>query len=109
MNGELEELINLLDETCRYLVEMKKSDFAEGGKNVINKCLALFPKIIVSYSDPRMADISEDATYWPAQLERIINVLEGGDSFAAIDVLYNETRENLKFISNEYAKRGIAL
>lgn len=109
MNGELKELIDIINIACQYLTSGKSANFGEMGKIVINGCLSLFPKIIVSYSDEKMSDIAEEATYWPAQIERIMNTLDGEDSFAMFDVLFNETRANLIYISEEYEKRGIIL
>lgn len=106
---ELVKLIDLINDTCICLVSGDLTTFAEKGTLVINSCFSVFPKIIAAYSDERMVDLSEDATYWPAQLERIMNTLNNNDLFASFDVLYNETRANLIYIKEEYEQRGVAI
>ena len=105
----LNELIDLLKNVSTELLSGKLNKFEASCGQIINISMELFPKIIVSYSDPKMEDLREDATYWPMQLERVINTIQGKDIFAMYDVLYCETRANLIGLKQIYMERAIEL
>lgn len=91
----LENLIEQIEEMCVTLLELNTEKFNESYNSVIKKCITYFPVIISKYADPRLSDVSEDAVYWPAQLERMIECGSKNDTILIFDVFYNETRENL--------------
>ena len=92
---KLQELIGLLEEMTGELMmnDMEAyQDHIPALSGLLENC---FPQIILSYSDPLLADVAQDATYWSGRLGRIIDALNGQDEFGRIDVLYQETRSNL--------------
>ena len=103
----MDELINDIEETVAALIRYDVNRYTELAQGIANKMMILFPAIIDTYNDPRMQDLREDAVYWPEQLERIIKAFDKGDNFEVIDVLYNETRENLIELKNTLAQRGL--
>ena len=103
----IEALLNLIDEACEYLVQGDMRKYSYKAQQILDSCFVEFPKIIVAYSDAKMADIADEATYWPSQLERIINAINDNDRFKIFDILRCETRENLSYIMNEMLNRGV--
>ena len=103
----MDELIDKIEETISYLLQSESEKYENLARQLVEAMMAIFPAIIASYSDPRMSDLREDATYWPGQLERIITALEKGDMFEVTDVLYNETRPNLIEIRDTLKERGV--
>ena len=80
----MDELIDKIEETISYLLQSESEKYENLARQIVEAMMAIFPAIIASYSDPRMSDLREDATYWPGQLERIITALAVGD-----DVLFD--------------------
>ena len=94
----IDTLTNLADLLEKMTIELMKNQMDAYNSDVssLSKLLMLcFPEIIISYSDPLLSDVAEDASYWSAQLERIVSTLNQSDKFNKIDVLYQETRTNL--------------
>lgn len=103
----MDELIEKIEEAVSYLLQSENVKYEELAQQLVDAMMAIFPAIIISYNDPRMSDLKEDAAYWPGQLERIIAALEKGDLFEVTDVLYNETRPNLIEIRDVLKERGV--
>ena len=91
----MDELIKKIEQTVFDLMQYKMEDYATHAQELVDMMMAVFPQIIALYAEPVMKDHAEDAGYWPAQLERILGALQGGDDLATADILYNETRANL--------------
>ena len=92
---KLHELIDLLEKMTGQLMMNQMDDYKDTIPELSKLMEMCFPKIIISYSDPLLKDVSEDAVYWSDQLGRIIETLKLDDKFARMDVLYQETRANL--------------
>ncbi len=105
----MNELIEKIKEVSGDLIGYDMDSYAAHAQEMVDMMTALFPKIISSYSDPRMADHAEDAGYWMGQLERIVNAVSSVDDLAVIDVLYNETRPNLIELKGILEDRGVTL
>lgn len=103
----MEKMIIMIEETVSALFRYDMKQYATLAQELVNMMLTLFPAVIKCYNDPRMADLSGDATYWPGQLQRIIDSLGSGDYFEVTDVLYNETRPNLIELTNHLKNRGM--
>ncbi len=103
----MDELIEKIEEAVSLLLQGETDEFGELAQQLVDAMMAIFPAVISAYNDPRMSDLREDATYWPGQLERIIDSLEKGDMFEITDVLYNETRPNLIEIRDTLRERGV--
>ena len=96
MIEKLDCLIDMLGECAELLWLLRTEQFREKFSEVISKLFEVVPQIIVSYSDEKMNDISEDALYWPNQINKIMGIVDGGnDIFALSDALYYELRANL--------------
>ncbi|MBO4266729.1 MAG: hypothetical protein J5910_06010 [Lachnospiraceae bacterium] len=103
----MNELIEKIEQTVYELVQYKMNDYAVCAQELAEMLISELPGVINYYSDPRMQEFVEDAKYWPAQLERILNAFGDGDDLATIDILYNETRANLIELRDNLAKKGI--
>ncbi len=103
----MNELIRQIEEIVLELVRYDLDGYAAHVQGLVNSMVAVFPEIIAYYGDPRMTDVRDNALYWPGQLERIIKALESPDRFEAVDVLYNETYQNLVELRDMLAKRGL--
>ncbi len=103
----MDKLILLIEEDISALMRYDMEEYARKAQQVVDDMMALLPSILNSYSDPKMADVREDALYWPGQMERIIKAFESHDRFEAVDVLYNETYPNLLELKGMLEKRGI--
>lgn len=103
----MDELIIQIPKVVAALMRYDMDEYAQKAQEFVDAMMANLPFIINCYSDPKMADVREDALYWPAQMERIINALESHDRYEAVDVLYNETYPNLMELKGMLEKRGI--
>lgn len=103
----MDRVIELIRLTVNELLQYRMVTFEQYANEMVNVMFDVFPQIIAVYADDRLSDVSGDASYWPSQLERIIKVLEGGDDFAAVDVLYSETLPNLIELRDILTERGI--
>ncbi len=104
----MNELILLIEEVISALMRYDMEEYAQKAQKIVDDMMALLPSIINSYGDPKMADVREDALYWPGQMERIIGALESHDRFEAVDVLYNETYPNLIELRDMLKERGLS-
>lgn len=104
----MDELIDKIEETVEYLMKYDMTGYAVSAQELADMMMAVFPSVIMRYSDPAMAEYAGDAVYWPKQLERILGAFEGGDDFATADILYNETRANLMELRDILKEKGIA-
>lgn len=102
-----ETLILKIKTTVYELMQYRIDNFLENASELVDEMFNVFPEIIALYGDVRMSDLSDDATYWPAQLERIVNTLQSADDFAIADVLYNETLPNLEELKGILTERGV--
>ena len=91
----LQELIKLLENMTGQLMLNDMDRFQEQIPEMSGILETCFPTIIISYSDPLLAEVASDANYWSGQLGRIIESLNQNDKFVRIDTLYQETRTNL--------------
>ena len=103
----MDTLIEKIEETVYCLVRYDMENYAKNAQELADMMMTIFPVIIAKYSDPRMKEYAEEAKYWPAQLERILNAFDAGDDFATMDVLYNETRPNLIELKEILGRKGI--
>ena len=101
------ELIVKIEDTVSALLRYDMPAYASLAQELVNMLLAVIPSVIDCYNNPKMADVREDATYWPQQMQRIIDSLGGGDYFEVADVLYNETRPNLMELKGMLEERGL--
>ncbi len=105
----LNKVIEELREISKAIAEENHIVLVDLENTIMAELIELFPRIIATYSDERLADVSADALYWPGQLERIISTSESMDSFALYDVLYNETYMNLLEYQSMICERNISL
>ena len=103
----MDELIQKIDETVIKLLGYDHEAYEEAANDLTNMMVRAFPEIIIYYSDPRMSDRAEEASYWPGQLERILSAFNSGDDLATADILYNETRANLLELKSVLKEKGI--
>lgn len=103
----MNELIELIEKTSYALIDNDTRTFADSASALNMKLWDVFPIIIGSYANPLMKDISQEALFWPAQMEKIINVLLEKDYFKIVDVLYYETRTQLLRYQNIIKERGL--
>ncbi len=103
----MNELIAKIEDVVVKLIKYDNQGYAEAAQELANDMINGFPTIVSYYADPRMRDHYEDAKYWPAQLERIINAFNAGDDLATCDILYNETRANLIELRDILKEKGI--
>lgn len=105
----MDELMFLIEETCRKLLAGKDNEFRECFEKTLREMMAIFPKLIVAYSNPTMSDMAQDAVYWPQQLERIIQTADSQDKIALFDVLYSETYMNLIEVNGIMNERKVLI
>ena len=103
----MDELLIQITKTVSSLMRYDMDDYAQKAQEFVDDMMLALPSIINCYSDTKMADVREDALYWPAQMERIIKAFENHDRFEAVDVLYNETYPNLEELKGMLQERGI--
>lgn len=105
------DLAELLDNMSKEAIQGNMDILIEMYVELKAKLFMVFPIIIGFYSDERMKDLSEDALYWPGQLQRIIDAFEAHDFvdlFYVYDVLKAETYNNIIELVNEIRNRNIA-
>lgn len=105
----LNELISKIETVISHLLQAEYDEYANAVSDLVNSMIQNFPIIIAYYYNPLMSEYAEDATYWPGQLERIVNTINSGDELAVCDVLYNETYPNLLELKDILCKKGISL
>lgn len=92
----MKELITILDRISGEVLVGDIGKYKEDITLFLANFLQFMPKLISYYSKPQMSDLAGDATYWPAQYERIVDAVNRYDDFYLVDVLYNETYANLQ-------------
>ncbi len=102
-------LTGLLESMTGYLLTNQMVRYNDTMKELSDLVSLVFPTVIASYSKPELHDFLGDAMYWSSQLNKIVNVLGETDRFKIADVLYFETRENLKNYKTLIEERGIKL
>ncbi len=105
----MNELIKKIEETVSDLFRYDMDAYVDHAQAAVDLMTDIFPRIIACYSDPRMSDHAEDAAYWPAQLNRIVDAFNGSDDMSVLDILYNETRANLIELDGILKDKGISL
>lgn len=103
----MDDMIALIEEVADALLRYDMDKYGTKAQELVSVLMKMLPAVIDCYNDPKMADVREDATYWPGQLQRIIDALEKGDYFEVTDVLYNETRPNLIELRDMLKNRGL--
>ena len=103
----MNELIAKIEETVSVLLQYDMEQYAKLAQELVNMMMTMLPAIIDCYNNPLMSEVREDATYWPAQMQRIIDSLGGGDYFEVVDVLFNETRPNLMELRENLVQKGL--
>ncbi len=103
----MDDLINRIEDVVIKLFQYDQNAYAIAAEDLVNQMIAGLPTIVLYYTDPRMTEHAGDATYWPAQIERIIKALGEGDDIATADVLYNETRANLIELRDILTEKGM--
>ncbi len=100
-------MIAKIEETVSALLQHDMENYPSLAQEMVNMMMTLLPAIIDCYNNPGMEQFREDATYWPGQMQRIIDSLGSGDYFEVTDVLYNETRPNLIELRDNLVKKGL--
>ncbi|MBE5848660.1 MAG: hypothetical protein E7298_00650 [Lachnospiraceae bacterium] len=103
----MDELIRKIEETIYCLLKYDMDKYPIVVQELVNMMVAVFPAIINIYSNPKMSDLRDDASYWPGQLERVVEAINGGDHFEVVDVLYSETRANLIELREVLTRRDL--
>lgn len=103
----MDELIGKIEETVLALLQHDMEHYPSLAQELVNMMMTMLPAIIDCYNNPKMADFREDATYWPGQMQRIIDSFGSGDYFEVTDVLYNETRPNLIELKDTLVRKGL--
>ena len=103
----MDELIAKIDETVKLILSYDEKGYASSAQELSDMMMKGFPGIIAFYANPKMNDMAGDATYWPGQLQRILDAFSSGDDFATVDILYNETRANMIELRDMLKKRGV--
>lgn len=105
----MEVIIYKIRVVISHLLQAEYDEYADGISDLVNSMIQTFPTIISYYYNPLMSEYVSDATYWPGQLERIVNTVKSGDELAVADVLYNETYPNLLELKDILCQKGISL
>lgn len=103
----MNEIISEIESVVSHLLQAEYAGYSAGISELVNMMMQAFPTIISYYYNPDMSEYVSDATYWPEQLERIINTVNSGDEIAVADVLYNETYPNLLELRDILIRKGI--
>lgn len=109
LQDQIVQLVSLIDQITENIVRGNISQ-ADGLRTMLPALLTkVFPAIVESYSQKELEAVSEEREYWAAQLERIIEVMTGKDSFALVDVLRFETKANLLYYKEMTEKAGLII
>ena len=103
----INEIKTLIDTIIANLFTCNMTEYINNSQMLINRLLECVPNIIAYYFDPKMQDVAGEATYWPAQVEKIISALERGNDFETLDVLYYETYKKLEKLEKMLTARGV--
>lgn len=96
MEEEIYAGMYLLERYARLLLEDKKREAQAMLPRITELFSVIIPIIVQSYEHPDMKAYQQDQQYWVNQLQRITQAITASDAFVQIDVLYCETRENMK-------------
>ena len=91
----MKELVDLIDEVSKAFINNEGMKYKPLLNELYGKLLEVIPIIIASYAMPEMREYSQDALFWPAQLERVILAMQTRDVFNFVDTVYYETRSAL--------------
>lgn len=99
LDKDIEDLIEIIDDIINSILSLNSS-FSMYTGSFVELCMSTFPKIVLSYTDERLNDYSEDMKYWTDLLARIIQALRNVDKYKIIDLLHFEAKVSL----SEYRK-----
>ncbi len=98
--SELSESINAMigniEGYCALLLSGNMEDTEQIKPALKTGFDAVISEMILLYDRPEFSEVRADKSYWSAQKNRIFEAIDSRDVFFAIDVLKNETEENLK-------------
>lgn len=102
-----DDLLFEIDHVSEELMDGIDENFANIVKKLITCFMEKIPGIIVVYNNPLMIEKAEEAVYWPAQVERIIEAINRADEVYLADVLCNETKPMLVELRTDLMERGL--
>ncbi len=96
LSENIKAMIGNIEGYCALLLSNNPVD-----KEQINPALkagfdAVIGEMLLIYDRPELSEVRADREYWRAQKSRIFEAIDSEDAFFTIDVLRNETEENLK-------------
>lgn len=68
---------------------------------------SIFPRVVTAYDRAELSEFIGEREYWVSQIERITDACTGDDVFLVVDVLYQETRANLKEFADRLVEKGL--
>lgn len=105
----LNTIIDRLKEIPDCVLLSSMEDYTKECEGIIMDLMKVLPAIIMSYSIPEMSDMSDDATYWPKQVQKMCDAVERFDRFAIYDSFYNEMYMNICEYRKIIINKGISV
>lgn len=94
--SRLDNLIHKLEQFTELIWKSDFKGFIDNSNELLSILFQDIPIIISLYSNDSMSDLSDDALYWPTQVEKIVKLINNKNDFLAIaDSLYFELRANI--------------
>lgn len=94
-SGQLGSMAILLEEYGKPMITEDETKMAIVVPRIVQVMNLMFPMIIHDYTLPPFSDRQEELAQWTGLLSQILDTLEGRDTFAKIDVIYEVLLPNL--------------
>lgn len=92
---QLRSALMLLEEYAKPLISEDETKIAIILPHLVQVMNIIFPLVIRDYEQPVFADRQEEISAWVELLGKITETLEGRDTFAKVDIIYEVLRPNL--------------
>lgn len=105
--NDIEYFNNEIEKISRLCLSNETIDLRKLLGAISDSISSIFPRVVAAYDIKELNDFIDEREYWISQIERITNACAGDDIFLVVDVLYQETRANLKEFADRLVEKGL--
>lgn len=89
--------LKIIEQYCSLLILNQEYAVIKYVPVLVESLSSIFPDIIAEYEKEYLLDKKDEQQYWIDQIGRITEAIDNNDFFFQLDVLLNETAENLRY------------
>jgi len=97
LQQRVDNTLNAIEQYCSLLLLNQEYAAKKYIPLLVDNLSNLLPEIIKEYEKDYLLEKKEEQQYWIDQIRRITESIDKKDYFYQIDVLMNETAENIKY------------